>query len=350
MGAVARELGIARSTAQKWIGRRLRDEGLSEGIKSALTETGISSDHARFGYRRVKHEDGSFNTVMWKMPDLPAEDAAERIRAALEGMTAAPPIPPPADADADLLRLLSIADLHMGMRASAAEAGEDYDRAIAKDRVRRAVAALLQGPPAHTLVLLIAGDVLHANDGTHQTPKSRHPLDVDGSYFDALEDAVEVSAEAVELGAATHERVVVVVLPGNHDPSAALALMFALAERYRENPRVHVERSPALMWGMSWGACLLGAHHGHEAKPEDLVHSMAEHPDWSACRYRYLKTGHRHKYSQMMIGSVEWESMSPVTSRDAWAAGIKAFVTRPAMRANIYHKRRGEVHRATVNL
>jgi hypothetical protein len=349
MRKVAAELGVAHSTAQKWINRRLIEESLSPGIRDALAKTGISPDHARFGYRRVKQDDGSFNTVMWKIPEPPPENAAERIREALEGMDAAALIPAPTDADSDLLRLVGIADLHLGLQASAAETGESYNRPVAMQRARAAVSSLLQGPTASTLVLLFAGDTFHANDQTALTPKSKNVLDVDGSYFDALADGVQLAAECVEMGALTHERVEVVILPGNHDPASALALMFALAERYRDNPRIHVERSPALMWAMSWGICLLGAHHGHDAKPEDLAHSLAEHPDWSACRYRYMKTGHRHKYATMMIGSVEWESMACVTSRDAWAAG-RSFVTRPAVRASTYHKRRGEVFRATVNL
>jgi hypothetical protein len=349
MAKAAAACGVARSTAQTHINRRLLEAGLSDGIRDALAVTGVAPEHARFGYRRIKHEDGSFNTVMWKMPEPPPESAAERIREALEGMEAAALIPAPADADSDLLRLVGIADLHLGLRASAAEAGEDYDRPRAMIRARAAVSALLQGPPANTLVLLFAGDTFHANDHSALTPKSKHVLDVDGSYFDALADGVQLAAECVEMGALTHARVEVVVLPGNHDPASSLALMFALAERYRDNPRVHVERSPALMWAMSFGACLLGAHHGHDVKPEDLVHSLAEHPDWSACRYRYLKTGHRHQYAARMIGSVEHESMACVTSKDAWAAG-RAFVTRPAMRASVFHKRRGEVARATVNL
>jgi DNA-binding CsgD family transcriptional regulator len=346
--AIAEQLGVHQSRINRTIAMLKLRAALSPGIVSALEQTGIEPEHARFGYRKVKHADGSFNTVMWRMPEMPAESVTDRIRAALEGMDAAPPIVGPEAVDADLLTVYGLADVHMGMKSHERN-GEPYDRAIAKTRLREATASLVHGQIAHTGVVLIAGDFFHANDQSAMTPRSKHVLDVDGDYFDALEDGVQIAAECIELAASAHDQVAVVILLGNHDPASALALMFALAERYRDNPRIAVEKTPSLMWGMSWGACLLAAHHGHDVKPEDIVHQMAEHPDWSACRYRYLKTGHRHKYSQMMIGSVEWESMSPVTARDAWAAG-KAFVTRPALRASTLHKRRGEVFRRTVNL
>jgi hypothetical protein len=323
--------------------------GLSDGIKDALAQTGISIEDARIGWRRVKAEDGSFNSVMWKAPAVPTQDVAERIMGILEGMKPAPAIAEPDGVDPDVLTLIPIADLHLGMKASAAESGETYGIETAVDRLRSTVHHLSGSVSGHTAVILVAGDFFHADDNTHSTPKHRHPLDVDGRHFDALDAGITVLADTIDMTAARHASVIVRVLRGNHDMTSHMAMTFALAERYRDNPRIWVEKSPADMWAMSWGQCLLAAHHGDDIRPEDLVHSMAEHPDWSSCPYRYLKTAHRHKYSTMMIGSVEWESMSCLTARDAYAAG-KGYVTRPTLRAPSFHKRRGEVWRRTVNI
>ena len=68
-----------------------------------------------------------------------------------------------------------------------------------------------------------------------------------------------------------HKTVTLVVQRGNHDETAYLAVLFALAERYRNEPRITVQRKPGEFFVMEWGKVLLASCHGDKAKAEVLV-------------------------------------------------------------------------------
>jgi hypothetical protein len=247
---VAEAMGIRYNAARDHINAARTKLGLPDGIRDALERTGIDPEHARFGYRRVKGDDGGFNTVMWRIPDAPTESIVDRLHAAFEGIRPAPPIPREAKGSPELLDLIPIADLHLGMRAPG------HGTADAVERLRSGAAAIMG--TAHTCVILNAGDFFHQNDDSHATPASKHPLDVDGRMFEHIDAGVQVTADVIELALRTHEAVICRSIAGNHDPTAHIALTFAMAERYRDNPRVTVEKSPSDLWAMSWGSTLLG--------------------------------------------------------------------------------------------
>ena len=74
--AVAREFGTDNRSVSRSIDKAIRRGDVvdliadDQGIQGALEATGINPEHARMGYRKVKDEDGSFNTVMWRMPQI----------------------------------------------------------------------------------------------------------------------------------------------------------------------------------------------------------------------------------------------------------------------------------------
>jgi len=205
---------------------------------------------AKFGYRRVKQEDGSFNTVMWKIPDIEDENLYERIRSGLEGLKPAPKINAPKHSDSDLCTLYPIADAHIGMMAWGDETGEDYDTDIAVDRLQNWIGqAVESAPKSETAIILGLGDLLHADDTRNQTPASKHALDVDTRHFKTIDMAITCIASCIEIAAKKHERVIVRILRGNHDEHAHLAVLFALSERYRNNPRIEVQKDPSELQG-----------------------------------------------------------------------------------------------------
>jgi hypothetical protein len=349
--AVAKEFGVNESTVRKTLNNYRRREGLDPGIKAALEETGLSLDNARFGYRRIKHEDGSFNTVMWRAPEPEQEDALERIRETLEGLSAAPVVPVPTHYNSDLCTVIPVADAHIGLLAWGAETGEDYDTQKAVDRLQSWVSQVVDASPASdTAVLLGLGDLLHADDTRNQTPASKHSLDVDTRHFKTLEMAIKVMATAVELAAAKHKRVIVRILRGNHDEHSHLAVLFALAERYRDDPRIEVQRDPSEFFAYEFGKVLIAAHHGDRAKAERMVLFMADqYPEmWGRTKHRFLFTGHLHHHKSQDIGGVQWEQLRAVTARDAYAVG-HAYSGRAQLQAVTYHRTDGEVMRVKVN-
>lgn len=290
-------------------------------------------------------------SVMLRPQEQTPESVAEAIRGALEGLEPAKPVAMTQHHDSDLLTVYPLADAHIGAMSWGRETGEDYDTAIAVNRIREWIGRAVDASPASSeAVILDVGDLTHADDQTNQTPRSKHVLDVDTRHFRTLEVTIAALAYAVEYALRKHAKVTVRILPGNHNATAYLAVLFALAERYRNEPRVTVQKVPGEFFVMRFGECLLAAHHGHGGKPERMVFFLADEyaQDWGQTRHRFLWTGHLHHHKSADIGGVTWEQLRAVTARDAYAVA-NAYTARAQLQAITLHKTKGEVMRVKVN-
>lgn len=347
MRAVAREFGVSSSVVVNSLARRKRRLETDPAILTAMTESGMEDvDALHSGW--IKTEKAS---LYFKMPGAdPASSFADRIREALTDIPRAEPTEAPKVNDTDLLTVYPVADAHIGMLAWGAETGEDYDTRIASERICAWMQSVVDAsPPSDTALILDVGDLTHADDRTNMTPASKHILDVDTRHYRTLEVTIWTMVQAVEIALTKHRRVIVVVLPGNHDPHACLAIMFALAERYRDNPRVEVQKKPGEFFVMEWGKCLLAAHHGDKAKAERLVLYMADRwPEmWGRSKHRFLFTGHMHHHKSADIGGVQWEQLRALTAKDAYAAS-HAFIGRAQLQGITYHRETGVKFRTYV--
>jgi hypothetical protein len=349
--AVARFFNVDRTTVGRSLRRGRARAGLSSGIQDALAQTGLEAADAQFGYRRVKDpQTGSFNTVFWRAPPLDPESLAQTIKEALVDLPPADPVPAPEHVMDDVLTLIPVADAHIGLMAWGEETGEDWDTRKGADRlvrwIGRAQAAL---PASSRCVLLFAGDLLHADDTRSETPASKHRLDTDTRHYKTLEMVIEAVARATEQALARHRQVTLRFLPGNHDPHASMAVMFALAERYREEPRVQVQKEPSEFYVQQFGSVLLTAHHGHRAKAAQMVHYIADEYAvlWGKTKFRYLFTGHLHHHKSQDIGGLQWEQLPAITARDAYTVS-NAYVSRARLTGITYHRDRGEIARVVI--
>jgi len=329
---------------------------LQKGIAAGFDDKIVSeapAGHTIKGVSTLYGPDGSISAqwVKTKADEPSLDDIADRLSSILSDLPSIPTILPPAHTDADLLTTYVIADAHIGMRAWSREVGDSYDTDIAVARLRAWVGRLVASSPASKeAVILDLGDLMHMDDGTNQTPASKHILDVDGRFFRTLEMTIAALADATEMALAKHELVHVVIIAGNHNPHSYMAILFALAERYRDNPRVIVRKDPREFWVHRFGDCLLTAHHGDKAKPERLVMFLADEyaADWGATKHRFLFTGHLHHHKSADIGGVKWEQMRAMTSRDAYAY-THAYSARSPIQAITLHRSAGEVQRQMVS-
>lgn len=349
MSAAARELGINRCTLR---GRRdtaiRRGLHLSNGAQSALENTGINGTEARLGWRKIKNEDGSFDTVLWKAPEVKPEDIADRIRGAFEDMEAAQPVAPPEQTQADLCTVYPMMDVHYGMQAWGRETGDsdysireaDADMAYAFSKVTAIT------PDSDTGILLIGGDFFHADDNRNETPAHRHKLDTDNRHWKVLDEGVKFVSTVIATLSAKHSRLIVRVLRGNHDEHSHLILTFALTERYRNDERVTVEKTPRDLFMFEWGKSAIFAHHGDKIKPEQLTLLVSDVCSfWSSTRHRYALTGHVHHDRARDIGPLRWESLRAFCPPDAYASSM-GYSARRALQSLTFDKRDGLVLRA----
>ncbi|WP_291295804.1 hypothetical protein [Elioraea sp.] len=277
-------------------------------------------------------------------------EALQEAFAAQRGAAAVPA--PPALPVPELLTVYPLPDLHVGLYAWGRETGDNYDTDIAVARTIEMVSGLLaQSPPSRHAVLLGLGDYFHQNDQSAATPASKHRLDVDGRWPRVYAAGARLVVALVDLLAARHERLELVMLPGNHDPDAATCLTVSLAMFYGGHERIRVHDEPGLTWYRRHGAVLLGATHGHTMKPDRMAMMLAaDRPqDWGEAAHRHFFFGHVHSESAREVGPVRVESFNTPAGRDAWnaAAGYRAG---QSLSAITFHAAHGEIMRHRVNL
>jgi DNA-binding transcriptional regulator YdaS (Cro superfamily) len=346
--AIARHLGVAENSIRQRLKGARKHAEADGAIQGAMSSVGMK-DAGPLHSGWIKSEGAS---LYFQMPRDAEANVSEIVREAFEDIPACPAIPSPREFTSGLLTVYPIFDAHIGMRASADESGEDMDNDIAERRITGGVGQCIASSPAsEKAVILIGGDALHANDQTAQTPQSKHVLDVASSFSEALDVAIRTFAACVEMAAVKHNSVIVSVIQGNHDRDAFLAIMYALRERYRDNPRIEVQRKGGEFFVMEWGKVMIASHHGDKAKAEKLVMHMADEWSemWGRTRYRFYFTGHMHHTKMQDIGGVQVEQLRAVAPRDAYAAS-HSYSSRSEMQAITYHKDSGEVSRVKVAL
>ena len=350
----AKEIGIddrAFSRLLKragWTGEVRQKYLLDPAISDSMKAVGTNMVPA-LAWAKIPPKDGEIGYSVMLRPDPePPEAVAERIREALEGIEPSQPVLPPERVMDDLCAVYPLMDAHIGMMAWGRETGaQDYDLAHAAKDMRHAFAKILaMTPPAQRAVLLIGGDYFHSDDSRAETPASRHKLDVDGRFFKVLDIGIAIIAETIERLLGKHSDVLVRVLRGNHDPHSSLMLNFALAERYRNEPRITVEKEPRDLFMMQWGKCAIFAHHGDRGKPQQMALYLSDVcPFWSETRHRHYLTGHVHHDHAKDIGPLRYESLRAFCPPDAYAAGM-GYGARRALQSITFHKQDGLVLRA----
>lgn len=280
------------------------------------------------------------------------DDIAKTIREALGDIRPLPPIAAPEVVLSRLWAFYLWGDPHFGQYSWAEETGDDYDLNIAQqlhfDAVDRLVSVT---PAARTGVLVSVGDTTHADDNTAQTPTSKHNLDVDTRWSKVLKTTVLTFERCIQRMLRHHEFVEVIVVPGNHDPHASIAIVLALSCLYRDNPRVKIQETPGAFIYRRFGSCLVGVTHGDKVKLKDLGEIMAaDRPkDWGETQFRHWFTGHVHHEKHIEGRAWVAESLRTLAGKDAFAAG-HGYRSGRDMQAVIFDEEDGEVGRHRVGI
>ena len=340
--------------AIKTISTRADDGAFVKQVREAGEVFAIPAGHKVKGVSALVDAEGR-ETLKWVKTTAEAVEPTaivEAVKLALADVAPAPIIPAPLAADADLLTVYPLADLHLGMHAWGREVGQNYDLKIAAARAREMAADLIgQSRPSRHAVILGLGDFFHMNDQSNMTPRSGHLLDVDGRWPKVLATGVRLAMDMIELAAAKHDRVHVRFLPGNHDPDATVALTVALSVFYAGNDRITIDDDPGLHFYHRFGSVLLGATHGHTMKPDRMAMMLVtdRQEDWGATRHKHMFFGHIHHESAREVGPVRVESFNTIAAKDAYAHG-GGYRAGQALNALTFHRERGEVGRHRVNI
>lgn len=263
----------------------------------------------------------------------------------------APIVKPPKDSDDDLMCVLPMGDPHFGMYAWAQDAGADFDLDIAERLTKGAIDRLVSvAPHASTALLLNLGDMFHADNQSNQT-QSGNQLDVDGRWPKVQQVGMMAMVHAILRLLEKYPRVIFRINKGNHDRHTSYALALMLSCWFRNEPRVTIDLSPAVMWYYRFGKVLLGSTHGDTIKGKDVLSIMAadKPEEWGASKFRHCLIGHVHHADLKEYPGGIVEYFNTLAARDAWHQG-QGYRAGRDMRLIVYHREHGEIERHRVDV
>lgn len=295
----------------------------------------------------------------WVKSSIDQEKQAEFQRAMLEALSSevkglGPVVPGPKHVLDDLMCIIPVGDPHFGLYVWAQECGADFDTEIAKKLSIAAADRLIASAPDCSVgVLLLLGDITHANDQTNATPAHKHQLDVDSRFVRVIGITVETWRHIILRMKQKFGKVVGKLLPGNHDPQAVWALSYALHAYFSNDPCVEIDLGPSKFWYYQFGKVLIGSTHGDTIKPERLPAIMAadKPKEWGETTHRHWYTGHIHSKNTMEFPGVLWESFRTLAPADSYATQY-GYRSGRDMVAIIHHREHGEIerHRCDVGM
>lgn len=332
----ADELGIPATTLKSWPAYR--------AIRSAFVVTGRST---------LKDADGEVKLV-WEKESLDREAEEAARHAAFEAMAASlprvEPVAAPLDTQTQLCNLFTYSDFHLGMLAWHKEGGADWDLGIAERTLISSFRHMvLQSPAAHTAIVNIQGDMLHSDGLLPVTPAHKHVLDQDGRFSKIAAAAIRSIRHLVDMALERHREVHLLIAEGNHDEASSVWLRLMFATLYENEPRVSVNDSELPYYIYQWGDTLLGFHHGHKVKNEQLPSIFAAQfrREWGEATRCYIHCGHRHHADEKEYSGATVIQHPTIAARDAYAAR-GGWIADRAVQSITYHKRFGQVGRNYV--
>lgn len=317
----------ALNTSNDVIGRAVR----RAQAKAALR--GYSPDHNMIhtapdpfmvkGTSTLYREDGSV-AAQWVKTTLDSDRRLELLKEAAKAMSEelprVEPIPVPGATFQELANLYVWTDFHFGMMAWRREGGADWDLNIAERTMIKVMEEMMRSSPAARVgVLCQLGDLLHADGLLPITPTHGHVLDADGRFSKVVQVAVRCLRRLVDMMLMKHDEVHVIMAEGNHDIASSLWLRVMFQALYEDEPRVIINDSELPYYVYQHGETMLGFHHGHMKKRDQLpILFAAQFPKvWGATTKRYIHCGHQHHERVQEHSGVKVIQHPTLAARDA---------------------------------
>lgn len=352
---IGRRLGISESKGRSHV-RRMKAKAARQGDSPEhdMTRTVPDGYHVK-GTSTLYDEDGK-PRMQWVKSSIDHERQAEILKEALNAMAEdLPRIPPtvkPSLIHDDLMAVYPLGDPHIGVLSWGDETGQDWDLAIAEEKFCAVFDRLVKtAPPCRQAVIVNLGDYFHVDNMAGVTERSGHSLDTDGRFGKMIRVGIKIMRQMIQSALGHHESVRVINVKGNHDDTGALFLTAALLNTYENEPRLTVDESPSAFHYIQHGKVLIGTHHGHTCKMQNLPGVMAaERPkEWGDTTHRYWLTGHIHHDSMKEYAGCKVESFRTLAARDAYAAHA-GYLSGQDSKCLVMHSEHGEIERHTVNI
>ena len=352
----AKALGISHGTIGSAI-TGLRRRAAKMGYSPEHDMTHIVPDGFRLRGTSTLYDEHGKPRLQWVKSQIDQARQEEIFREACAAMAETlprvKPAPMPEGTSDALCNLYTFTDYHLGMLAWGKETGADWDLKIAERTLVAAFAHMIDAAPAaSTAFISQLGDFLHSDGSGGMlpvTPLHSNVLDQDGRYSKIVGVAIRVLRRIVDFALERHEKVVVLMAEGNHDLSSSVWLRAMFRALYENEPRIEVIDSELPYYAHQHGTNMLGFHHGHLTKKENLpLFFAAKFPAiWGATTKRVIHTGHQHHKDEKEHVGVTVVQHRTLAANDAHSAR-HAYVSERSAQAITYHAEFGEVARNTV--
>lgn len=265
------------------------------------------------------------------------------------------PVKAPRHTKADWLSAYPWSDPHIGMLAWAPETGQHHDLRIAVDDLSAANDLLVEMAPASDTALLVSlGDYFHAESDLQQTPGHGNKLDIDGRWGKVLRAGLEMQERAILRMLEKHARVVVMIIPGNHDPNATRMIGVYLEAAFRREPRVEIMGTIGATHPyqvFEFGANMILGAHGDGAKRDKLPGLAATRwPEmWGRTTERRAYTGHVHHETASEFPGMTVHSFGILAPGDSWHKW-KGYDAKQSLEVLSHHKEHGMCMRGIIGI
>ena len=250
------------------------------------------------------------------------------------------------------LKLIDIADLHIGKYAVSRDNKVCYDIPTAVSMAKQAVDVLLQrsqGFPTDRFLFPVGNDILHVDNKNNTTTKGTSQS-VHGSWWEMYDAAHALYVSTIER-LVQIAPVQVVYNRSNHDEHSGFSLARGLQHWFRHNKNVTFVVSTNDREYVEYGKNMIGMMHGDGAKLKDLPLLMAaEAPKiWGESVYRHIICHHIHHWQKhsfllgMDMPGVTVQYMRSPSASDDWHQKMGYTCAPQAIDALIFHPEHGQV-------
>jgi hypothetical protein len=301
-----------------------------------------------------QYVDGQGNLIgewrKWDKERIDPVETAKQIAEAFDGMKVKKPrIDVPRHNTEDQLALYPVSDWHLGLMTWGKETVEDWDLDISVKAIRDTMSEVVaRTQTADTAILLSVGDLIHSDNNRNMTAKSGNILDVDGRYQKIIHATCALMADVAMMALQKHKKVIIRVLPGNHDEHSCIAVTYFLSAFFKDNKRVEVDLDPSPFFVYPFGDNLIVSTHGHTIKPEKLqTFVSSNYRDlWGKAKHVHGFVGHLHHVKRIAdeVSGMVIEQLPAPIPPDAWHFGA-GYISGRAIASFSFHATDGLVSR-----
>lgn len=284
-----------------------------------------------------------------------AERIIERLRKKAEGYAPKYPVIKKTPTKSGNIVEVSPVDIHHGALIWGKETGgPDWDLKISEKVHKDATSALISRTDDYKpeAALVILGHDQQNSDNREGSTEAGTAQNNDGRYQKVSDVSLDCSIWTIDACLQHYGRVLVKMVPGNHDALSTWHLGRVLKAWYRHCPQVEIDNSPNMRKYWEYGVNMLLFTHGNKGKLENYPGTMAaEQPAmWGRTRWHEAHTGDKHQRRLIELHGATVRILPSLRPSCIWGAENHYVGSVRAAEAYVWNKDEGLIGTACYSI